>query len=253
MKINEGCLLVTGGASGLGWGVVEHFHTLKTKIAVLDLPKEGHQEKIHSLGENIKFFACDITDAKAVEAALEKISQSLGSIRAAINCAGVATACKTLSVDQIHPLDIFELTLKVNLVGTFNLCRLVAGRMAKLEPLENGERGVLINTASIAAYDGQKGQVAYAASKGALVAMTLPMARDLAKFGIRVVTIAPGIFDTPMLAQLPEAARQELSRQIPFPNRLGKPKEYALLAQQIIENPMLNGETIRLDGALRMG
>lgn len=252
MKVDAGTIVVTGGTSGLGWGVAQHFHQLGAKIAVWDLPKEDSAEKVHSLGENIHFFPVDVTNSEAIKNAISQSIEAFGPIRAAVNCAGVATACKTLSSGKAHPLDIFEFTLKVNLLGTFNVCRLVAAQMAELEPLEDNERGVLINTASIAAYDGQKGQVAYAASKGGITALTLPMARDLAKTGIRVMTIAPGIFDTPMLALLPEAARESLAASIPFPHRLGKVEEYAKLAQQIMENPMLNGETIRLDGALRM-
>lgn len=253
MKINDGTVLVTGGASGLGWGVIEYLHRLGAKVAALDLPKEESEAKLAALGERACFCPADITDSKAVSAAIAHAVETLGPVRAVINCAGVASACKTLSKGKAHPLDLFELTLKVNLIGTFNVCRLAAAHMASLEPLKDGERGVIINTASIAAYDGQKGQAAYAASKGGIVSLTLPMARDLAKSGIRVMTIAPGIFDTPMLALLPETARRELGASIPFPNRLGQVEEFAKLTQQIFENTMLNGEVIRLDGALRMG
>jgi NAD(P)-dependent dehydrogenase (short-subunit alcohol dehydrogenase family) len=213
-------------------------------VVVADLKGEG-------LPENVRFVAADVTDERAVQSAVDAALEFEG-LHCAINCAGVAIAQKVLGREGPHPLESFERVVRINLIGTFNVVRLAAEAMSRNEPSQSGERGVLVNTASIAAFDGQIGQAAYAASKGGVVAMTLPLARELARSGIRVTSIAPGIFDTPMLAGLPEDARESLGRQVPFPSRLGKPEEYAALVGHIVENEMLNGEVIRLDGAIRM-
>jgi NAD(P)-dependent dehydrogenase (short-subunit alcohol dehydrogenase family) len=219
------------------------------KVVLADVQVEPGEKLAAELGG--KFQRCDVTseaDAKSVvDAAL-----ALGSLRGLINCAGIAPAVKTVGKDGPHPLDAFQRAININLVGTFNMARLAADAMSKTEPNEHGERGVIINTASVAAYDGQIGQAAYAASKAGVVGLTLPMARDLSRNGIRVMTIAPGIFETPMLLGMPQEVQDALGRMVPFPPRLGKPQEYAHLAKTIIENVMLNGETIRLDGAIRM-
>lgn len=253
MKLANSSFLVSGGGSGLGWAVVQHFLKQGAKIAVLDLPNDQYAKKISALGSAALFCPGDITQTDTVEKALDQLEEKLGALNGVVNCAGIASAAKTLKQGEPYPLEIFSRSLEVNLGGTFNVCRLAAARMARHEPNEEGERGVIINTASIAAFEGQMGQTAYAASKGGIVSLTLPMARDLSSYGIRVVTIAPGIFDTPMLGALPEPIRKSLGDQVPFPKRLGNPAEYASLAEQIMVNPMLNGEVIRLDGALRMG
>jgi NAD(P)-dependent dehydrogenase (short-subunit alcohol dehydrogenase family) len=214
-------------------------------VVVADLKGEA-------AGENFRFVETDVTDEASVRAAIEEALQGFGGLHGAINCAGVASAEKVLGKQGPHSLETFSRVVQINLVGTFNVVRLAAEAMAANEPDDGGERGVIVNTASVAAFDGQIGQVAYAASKGGVVAMTLPVARELAALGIRVVAIAPGIFDTPMMAGLPEAARDSLGKQVPFPSRLGRPEEYAALVGHIIENEMLNGEVIRLDGAIRM-
>jgi NAD(P)-dependent dehydrogenase (short-subunit alcohol dehydrogenase family) len=201
---------------------------------------------------NVRFVETDVVDEASVRRAIEEALQSFGGMHGAINCAGIASAEKVLGREGPHSLDSFAKVVEVNLVGTFNVLRLAAEVMVNNEPAASGERGVIVNTASVAAYDGQIGQVAYAASKGGVVALTLPVARELAQYGIRVVAIAPGIFDTPMMAGLPEAARESLGKQVPFPSRLGRPEEYAALVRHIIENEMLNGEVIRLDGSIRM-
>jgi NAD(P)-dependent dehydrogenase (short-subunit alcohol dehydrogenase family) len=215
-----------------------------SNVVVADLKGEG-------LPENVRFVATDVTDERAVQSAVDAALEFEG-LHCAINCAGVAIAQKVLGREGPHPLESFERVVRINLIGTFNVVRLAAEAMSRNEPSQSGERGVLVNTASIAAFDGQIGQAAYAASKGGVVAMTLPLARELARSGIRVTSIAPGIFDTPMLAGLPEDARESLGRQVPFPSRLGKPEEYAAMVCHIVENEMLNGEVIRLDGAIRM-
>jgi NAD(P)-dependent dehydrogenase (short-subunit alcohol dehydrogenase family) len=254
MQLKNHTALVTGGASGLGQAVRNCFSEAGANVIVLDLPTEANQIEMKKASSSSLLFApTDVTKAEQVEAALKQAKETFGGVHFAINCAGIAFAIKTLSKGTPSDLETFEMTLKVNLLGTFDVCRLAAKFMAENQPNEDGERGVIINTASIAAFDGQIGQVAYSASKGGIVAMTLPMARDLSPYGIRVNTIAPGIFDTPMLAKLPEPARLSLAEQIPFPKRLGKPAEFAALAKHITENPMLNGEVIRLDGSLRMG
>ncbi len=246
-----GCV-VTGGASGLGAATARELLRAGGHVALLDLPRSDGEKLAAELGEKALFCACDVTDEEQVAKALARADSAFGGIRIAISCAGIGWAQRTLTRDGAHPLGPFRKLVDVNVIGTFNVIRLAAERMSGLDPLPTGERGVLVNTASVAAFDGQIGQVAYAATKGAVVGMTLPVARDLASLGIRCVTIAPGLFDTPLLAGLPEPARSALSANVPFPKRLGQPNEYALLARSIVENPMLNGETIRLDGALRM-
>lgn len=255
MELSNAVTLITGGASGLGEATARFFAQNGAIVYILDLDKEkGHT--IQSENSHIHYIETDVTDESAVSKAINLILQNEQKLNIAISCAGIAEARKTIGkVDGIygpHSLDAFEKTIRINLIGTFNILRLAASAMESNTPNTEGERGVIINTASIAAYDGQIGQVAYAASKGAIVSMTLPAARDLAKSGIRVMTIAPGLFETPLLDTIPEDARQSLGRQVPFPSRLGRPNEYALLAKSIVENPMLNGETIRLDGAIRM-
>ena len=247
MDIKGAVAVVTGGTSGLGLATTKRLLGAGAQVVALDLKGE---EALADLGDRVQFAAGSVTDEAAVSAALDS-AESLGPVRVVVNCAGVVNAVKTLSRDGVFPLDEFTKVIQVNLAGTFNVIRLAAERMAKTEPLGE-ERGVIINTASVAAFDGQIGQAAYSASKGGVVGMTLPIARDLASVAIRVVTIAPGLFKTPMLASLPEQAQKSLGAQVPHPSRLGNPDEYAALAVHIIENPMLNGEVIRLDGAIRM-
>jgi NAD(P)-dependent dehydrogenase (short-subunit alcohol dehydrogenase family) len=250
VQITDAVALVTGGASGLGLATTCRLLDAGAQVVVLDLKGE---EVVRELGERARFAPADVTDEKAVTAALD-IAESLGPLRIVVNCAGTGNAVKTLGKDGPFPLEAFRKVVEINLIGTFNVLRLGAERIAQTGPVgPNGEeRGVIINTASVAAFDGQIGQAAYSASKGGVVGMTLPIARDLASKGIRVMTIAPGLFDTPLLAGLPEAARESLGKQVPHPSRLGDPDEYGALAVHIIENPMLNGEVIRLDGAIRM-
>jgi NAD(P)-dependent dehydrogenase (short-subunit alcohol dehydrogenase family) len=250
VQITDAVALVTGGASGLGLATTRRLLDAGAQVVVLDIKGE---EVVRELGDRARFAPADVTDEKAVTAALD-IAESLGPLRIVVNCAGTGNAIKTLGKDGAFPLAAFRKVVEINLIGTFNVLRLGAERIAQTEPVgpKGEERGVIINTASVAAFDGQIGQAAYSASKGGVVGMTLPIARDLASKGIRVVTIAPGLFDTPLLAGLPEAARESLGKQVPHPRRLGNPDEYGALAVHIVENPMLNGETIRLDGAIRM-
>ncbi len=246
MQIRERTFLVTGGGSGLGAAVVKMLAEAGAHVIAADL--EGEES------DNIRFVETDVTGEESVQAAVD-VALELGGLHGVINCAGVATAEKVLGKNGPHSLDSFIKVIQVNLIGTFNVMRLAAAAMKENEPSGDeagGERGVIVNTASVAAFDGQIGQAAYSASKGGVVAMTLPIARELADHGIRVMCIAPGTFDTPMLAGLPEEARESLGNQVPFPSRLGKPEEYAALVRHIIENEMLNGEVIRLDGAIRM-
>jgi NAD(P)-dependent dehydrogenase (short-subunit alcohol dehydrogenase family) len=245
MEIEGRTFLVAGGGSGLGAATAEMLASEGANVVVADLRGEA-------AGGNARFVETDVTDEASVRRAIEEASQSFGGLHGAINSAGIASAEKVLGREGPHSLDSFAKVVEVNLVGTFNVVRLAAEVMVNNEPAESGERGVIVNTASVAAYDGQIGQVAYAASKGGVVALTLPIARELAQHGVRVVAIAPGIFDTPMMAGLPDAARESLGKQVPFPSRLGRPEEYAALVRHIIENEMLNGEVIRLDGAIRM-
>jgi NAD(P)-dependent dehydrogenase (short-subunit alcohol dehydrogenase family) len=243
VRIDGSTFLVAGGGSGLGAATTNMLSASGARVVVADLEGEAPEDG--------RFVETDVTDEDSVRAAVEA-AVGLGELRGAVNCAGIASAEKVLGREGPHPLDSFAKVVQVNLVGTFNVIRLAAEAMASNEPLESGERGVIVNTASVAAYDGQIGQVAYAASKGGVVSLTLPVARELARSGIRVMTIAPGIFDTPMMAGLPEDARESLGNQVPFPSRLGKPGEYAALVKHIVENEMLNGEVIRLDGSIRM-
>ena len=249
MDIDGKVFIVTGGASGLGAGTVRMLTTHGAKVVIADVQTTLGEEIAQALGQH--FVRCDVSseaDGKAVVAA----ATALGKLVGLINCAGIAPAVKTVGRDGAHPLDVFTKTIMVNLVGSFNMIRLAAEAMAKNDAEPTGERGVLINTASVAAYDGQIGQAAYSASKGGLVGMTLPIARDLARNGIRCVTIAPGIFRTPMMDSMPTDVQDALAASIPFPSRLGTPEDYAKLVHQIVTNEMLNGETIRLDGAIRM-
>ncbi|RDV45449.1 3-hydroxyacyl-CoA dehydrogenase [Leifsonia sp. ku-ls] len=247
----DGCsAIVTGGASGLGNATARALIDGGAHVVVLDLPTSEGEKAATALGPNARFVAADVTDEGQVQAAVDAAS-ALAPLRVVVNCAGIATAEKVIGRDGLIPLDHFERVIRVNLVGTFNVVRLAAAAMAKTEPVGE-ERGVIVNTASVAAFDGQIGQPAYSASKGGVAAMTLPLAREFARSLIRVMTIAPGIFETPMMAGLPQAAQDSLAAQVPHPSRLGKPAEYAALVRAIVDNPMLNGETIRLDGAIRM-
>jgi NAD(P)-dependent dehydrogenase (short-subunit alcohol dehydrogenase family) len=247
VEIKDAVAVVTGGASGLGLATTKRLLDAGAQVVVLDL---RGKDAVDELGDRAVFAQTDVTDEAAVTAALDA-AEKLGPLRIAVNCAGTGNAIKTLSKDGPFPLDAFRKIVEINLIGTFNVIRLAAERMAKTEPVGE-ERGVIVNTASVAAFDGQIGQAAYSASKGGVVGMTLPIARDLSRELIRVVTIAPGLFDTPLLAGLPEPAKESLGKQVPHPSRLGKPDEYGALAVHIVENPMLNGEVIRLDGAIRM-
>jgi NAD(P)-dependent dehydrogenase (short-subunit alcohol dehydrogenase family) len=244
--------VITGGASGLGRATAARLVAAGGRVALLDLATSAGADVAKSLGPAALFAPADVTSADQVSAALDTARDRLGGLSVLVNCAGIGTAMKTVGKAGPARLEDFTRVITVNLIGTFNCIRLAAAIMARNEPTRDGERGVVINTASVAAFDGQIGQAAYSASKGGIVGLTLPVARDLAEVGIRVVTIAPGIFDTPLLGTLPEPVRASLAKQVPFPQRLGQPEEYAALAAHIIENVMLNGETIRLDGAIRM-
>ena len=250
MIVNDSVAVVTGGASGLGLATVKALLNDGAQVVIIDLPSSNGEAIAKELGDRVRFVGADVTDEAAVTEALD-VAESLGPLRVAVNCAGIGNAIKTVSKKGAFPLDAFKKVVDVNLFGTFNVIRLAAERIAKTEPVD-GERGVIINTASVAAFDGQIGQAAYSASKGGVVGMTLPIARDLASLLIRVVTIAPGLFKTPLLGSLPEEAQASLGQQVPHPARLGDPSEYGALAAHIVANPMLNGEVIRLDGAIRM-
>jgi NAD(P)-dependent dehydrogenase (short-subunit alcohol dehydrogenase family) len=252
MEIRGRAFIVTGGASGLGRAAVEAIVDAGGRAVILDVNADAGKAAEAAIGRSVRFAHADVANEEQVKAAVELAVSAFGSLDGAINAAGIGPAAKVLGKNGPHPLDLFEKTVRVNLVGTFNVIRLTAAVLSQNTPAASGERGVIVNTASIAAFDGQIGQPAYAASKGGIVGLTLPVAREFASLGIRVVTIAPGIFDTPLLAALPEAARVSLGQQVPFPSRLGRPAEYAALTRHIIENEMLNGEVIRLDGALRM-
>src|SRR5262245_11239795 len=252
MQISESVALVTGGASGLGEATVRTIAGAGGKVMILDRPGSAGEQLAAELGDAVAFSPADVTDEGQVQAAVAAAVARFGTVHVAVNCAGVGIAMRTITREGAHPLSLFTKVIQINLIGTFNVIRLAAAQMAKNAPNADGERGVIVNTASVAAYDGQIGQAAYSASKGGVVGMTLPIARDLASMGIRVLTIAPGTFDTPMLAMAPEPLRQALAAQIPFPSRLGRPAEFAGLVRHIMENAMLNGETIRLDGAIRM-
>ncbi|MFB7084804.1 3-hydroxyacyl-CoA dehydrogenase [Streptomyces sp. NPDC056296] len=250
MRIEGHVALITGGASGLGLATARLLHTQGAAVVLFDLPGSAGEETAARLGEDAAFVPGDVTSEENVTAALDE-AQRLGRLAITVNCAGIGNAVKTVGKHGPFPLAEFSRVVNVNLVGTFNVVRLAAARMVSND-LVDEERGVIVNTASVAAFDGQIGQAAYAASKSGVAGMTLPVARDLADQAVRVMTIAPGLFETPLLASLPEKARQSLGRQVPHPSRLGRPAEYAALVAQIVTNPMLNGETIRLDGAVRM-
>lgn len=253
MQILNQTFLVTGGSSGLGEACVRRLAAAGAQVVIADLNEAAGQDLAAEFGAAVMFVKTNVAAEDEVATAVATAVTEFGELNGTINCAGVAIAAKVLDREgQPHDLAAFSKVIQVNLIGTFNVIRLVAAAMVQNEPNEAGERGVIINTASVAAFDGQMGQAAYAASKGGIVSLTLPLARDLARHGVRVMTIAPGIFETPMLAGLPENARFSLGQQVPFPSRLGRPDEYAALAQHIIENEMLNGEVIRLDGAIRM-
>jgi NAD(P)-dependent dehydrogenase (short-subunit alcohol dehydrogenase family) len=253
MKLEGAVALVTGGASGLGEATVRAFVAKGARAAILDRPNSNGEQFAKEMGaDKVLFVAADVTNTDQVTEAIQKTITKFGAIHINVNCAGVGTAMKTTGKAGPMPLEMFELCIRVNLIGTFNVLRLAATEMLKNAPMDDGERGVIINTASVAAFDGQIGQAAYSASKGGVVGMTLPIARDLSRDGIRCLTIAPGTFDTPMLALLPDPQRQALAANIPFPSRLGQPREYAALAVHMVENTYLNGETVRLDGAIRM-
>jgi NAD(P)-dependent dehydrogenase (short-subunit alcohol dehydrogenase family) len=249
MQIQNNVFIITGGASGLGAATARMLAEAGGKVVLADVQVEAGK----ALAAELKgqFIKCDVTSEADGQAVVDA-AVAMGTLRGLINCAGVAPAVKTVGKDGPHPLDVFQRTINVNLVGTFNMARLAADAMGKTEAAASGERGIIINTASVAAYDGQIGQAAYGSSKAAVVGLTLPMARDLARSGVRVMAIAPGIFETPMLMGMPAEVRDALGKMVPFPPRLGTPAEYAHLAKAIIENVMLNGETIRLDGAIRM-
>jgi 3-hydroxyacyl-CoA dehydrogenase/3-hydroxy-2-methylbutyryl-CoA dehydrogenase len=251
MRVEGNSALVVGGASGLGEATARLLHAGGAAVVIADLNAEKGVALAAELGERARFVEANVLEADQVEAAVAAASEG-GALRISVCCAGIGWAQRTVSKQGPHDLEIFSNVVKVNLIGTFNVLRLAAAAMVGNEADDGGERGVCVNTASIAAFDGQIGQAAYSASKGGIVGLTLPAARDLAGRGVRVLTIAPGLFDTPLLAALPEDAREALGSGVPFPSRLGRPSEYADLVAAIVANPMLNGETIRLDGALRM-
>jgi NAD(P)-dependent dehydrogenase (short-subunit alcohol dehydrogenase family) len=252
VKIEAAGALVAGGASGLGAATVRALHQAGASVVIADLNAENGEALAAELGERASFVSADVTDESAVQAAVEQAAGADGGLRISVCCAGIGWAQRVAGKQGPHDLELFRNVVTVNLIGTFNVLRLACTAMNENDPDEGGERGVCVNTASIAAWDGQIGQIAYSASKSGIVGMTLPAARDMASRGIRVMTIAPGLFDTPLLAALPEPQREALGAGIPFPSRLGRPQEYAELALEIARNTMLNGETIRLDGALRM-
>ncbi|ULQ47647.1 SDR family NAD(P)-dependent oxidoreductase [Flagellatimonas centrodinii] len=252
MKLADHVFLVTGGASGLGEATVRRFVAAGARAVIADFNEARGQAVADELGEAVRFIKCDVGAAADAEAAVKAAIDAFGRIDGVINCAGIGTPAKAVGKGGPLPLEQFERVIRVNLTGSFNMIRVAAAAMQEQTANDEGERGVIINTASVAAYDGQIGQPAYAASKAGVVGMTLPLAREFARAGIRVVTIAPGLFITPMMESLPAEAQASLGSQVPFPSRLGRPEEYAQLAQSIVENAMLNGETIRLDGAIRM-
>lgn len=253
MQLQDVRAIVTGGASGLGEATVRHIVANGGKSAIFDLNEERAASLIEELGaDSVFFYKTDVTDGEMVERSFASVYEKLGTINVVVNCAGVATPGKVLSKKGVLPLEQFDKVIRINLIGTFNVLRIGANFMQSNNPNDEGERGVIINTASVAAFEGQIGQAAYSASKGGVVGMTLPIAREFASYGIRVMAIAPGLVETPMFDTLPEPAKQALATMVPFPNRLGRPSEYAMLVESILRNPMLNGEVIRLDGAIRM-
>ncbi|QAS53084.1 3-hydroxyacyl-CoA dehydrogenase [Halobacillus litoralis] len=252
MDVKNVVAVVTGGASGLGEATVRQIVGKGGRAVIVDRDGAKGEQLSEELGAGTLFLKADVTSANEINRMLDQAIEAFGHVNAVVNCAGIVIGEKVVGRDGPHELDSFSKVLEVNVMGTFNVIRLAAERMKANEPMDTGEKGVIINTASIAAFDGQIGQAAYSASKGGVVAMTLPISRELARHGIRVMTIAPGVFETPMFQQLPEEAREALGNQTPFPKRLGQPQEYAKLALSILDNPMLNGEVIRLDGAIRM-
>lgn len=252
MQLSDTVAVITGGASGLGEATVRDFVEGGARVAIFDMNEERGMAVADELGENVIFNKVDVTSEEDVQTGVNAAMAAFGKITANVNCAGIALAQKTLGKEGPHTLSMFRKTIDINLTGTFNTFRLCAEQMAKNEPGEDGERGVIVNTASVAAYDGQKGQVAYAATKGAIVGMTLPVARDLAFYGIRICAIAPGIFYTPLFEGLGEEVVNSLSAQVTFPKRLGKPSEFGAMARTIVESPYMNGETVRLDGGIRL-
>ena len=251
MEISNNAFIVTGASSGLGAATARMIVGQGGKVLLVDINPKG-EEVAAELGANARFVATDVTNPESAQAAVDACLKTFGNLRGLVNCAGVATSEKLVGKEGAHTMETFMRAININLVGSFNMMRLAATAMSEQPPLADNERGVIVNTASAAAFDGQIGQVAYSASKGGIVGMTLPAARDLSRYGIRVVAVAPGIFETPMLMGLPEAVRESLGKTVPYPPRLGRPAEYASLVAQIIGNVMLNGEVIRLDGALRM-
>ncbi|HLW12659.1 MAG TPA: 3-hydroxyacyl-CoA dehydrogenase [Casimicrobiaceae bacterium] len=252
MELREGTFIVTGGASGLGAATARMIAAGGGHVIIADLDNDRGRALAGELGAAAKFVRTDVTDEASGKAAVAEALDAFGGVHGLVNCAGIVHGEKVVGKDGVHALASFARAVNINLIGTFNLIRLAADAMAKSAPNAGGERGVIVNTASVAAFDGQIGQAAYSASKAGVVGMTLPIARELARFGIRVMAIAPGIFETPMLASLAPDVQEALGRMVPFPARLGRPEEFASLVRQIIENPMLNGEVIRLDGAIRM-
>jgi Cu2+-exporting ATPase len=252
MQLKDHTFLVTGGSSGLGAACVRTIAASGGNVVIADVNRTQGESLSAELGSRVRFMATDVTDEASTQAAIQAATTSFRGLHGLVNCAGIGLADKVVGKSGPHNLAAFNKVIQINLVGTFNALRLAAVVMSQAPASPAGERGVIVNTASVAAFDGQIGQAAYSASKGGIVAMALPIARELARFGIRVMTIAPGIFDTPLLAALPEPARQSLGQQVPFPSRLGRPDEFAALVKHIIENEMLNGEVIRLDGAMRM-
>ena len=251
MELQGRVALITGGASGLGLATAHRLVDAGASVALVDLPDADGAAAVAQLGDRAAFTPADVTDAEQVQSAIDDVVERFGGLHVAVNCAGIGPASRVVGRSGPHDLGLFRKVVEVNLIGSFNVLRLAAARMAEQDPVGD-ERGVIVNTASIAAFDGQIGQIAYSASKGGVAGMTLPAARDLARHLIRVATIAPGTFDTPMLAGLPDEAREALAEDIPHPHRLGRPDEFGLLVRQICENPYLNGEVVRLDGALRM-
>ena len=252
MKISGSSFLITGGASGLGAATARLLVKLGGRVLIADLNETAGTALVAELGVQARYVKCDVASESDAQNAVAQALKEFGSLQGAVNCAGIGTPAKVLGKEGPLALSAFSRVIQINLIGSFNILRLAAHAMSTQPPNEEGERGVIINTASVAAFDGQIGQPAYAASKAGVVGMTLPVARELARYGIRVMTIAPGLFETPMMAGLPQEVQESLGKTVPFPSRLGRPSEYAHLVQSIIENPMLNGETIRLDGALRM-
>ncbi len=252
MQLTNSVAIVTGGASGLGFATAQAFIAKGARVALFDLNEEAGAAAAKELGESARFYRVNVSDEASVQAGLADVVASWGGVHIAVNCAGIGSAMRTVGKNGPHSLEVFNKVIAVNLIGTFNVTRLAAAEMAKNEGNADNERGVIINTASVAAFDGQIGQVAYSASKGGVVGMTLPLARDLATVGVRVNTIAPGIFNTPLLQSSPDSVKLPLIEMTQFPKRLGLPLEYAQLAVQLVENAFMNGETIRIDGAIRM-